>query len=93
MSHLIPKTRKARKNVLYSREEVVVLSKYKSEYKDRTTKPLRAHVLRNKILVDIVNYWDAEGTLPVDEETCIQWVKVTCFISDFRRDQQLTQLL
>ena len=77
MSNLIPDTRRPRQSVLYSREELVVLSKYKAEYKEQTTKALRAHVLRNKILVDIFNYWDAEGTLPSDEESCIQRVKVS----------------
>jgi hypothetical protein len=76
MSHLISNTRRPRQGTVYSREELVVLSKYKAEYKEQTTKPLRAHVLRNKILVDIFNYWDVEGTLPIDEESCIQQVKV-----------------
>jgi len=76
MSHLILTTRKPRRGALYSREEIAVLSKYKAEYKDQTTKPLRAHVLRNKILVDIFNYWDVQKTLPADEEACVDRVKV-----------------
>jgi hypothetical protein len=76
MSHLIPTIRKPRRDALYSREEIAVLSKYKAEYKDQTTKPLRANVLRNKILVDIFNYWDVQKTLPADEEACVARVKV-----------------
>jgi len=76
MSHLILTIRKPRRDALYSQEEIAVLSKYKAEYKDQTTKPLRAHVLRNKILVNIFNYWDVQKTLPADEEACVAWVKV-----------------
>jgi len=76
MSHLILTIRKPRRDDLYSREEIAVLSKYKAEYKDQTTKPLRAHVLRNKILVDIFNYWDVQKTLLADEEACVDRVKV-----------------
>ena len=84
MSHLIPTTRKPRRGALYSREEIAVLSKYKAEYKDQTTKPLRAHVLQNKILVDIFNYWDVQKTLPADEEACVDQVKVIKWLN--RRD-------
>jgi len=76
MSHLIPTTRKPRRGALYSREEIEVISKYKPEYKEQTTRALRAHVLRNKILVDIFNYWDVQGTLPLDEAVCVDRVKV-----------------
>ncbi len=77
MSHLVPKTKKPRRDAQYSREEIAVISKYKAEYKDQTTRPLRAHVLRNKILVDIFNYWDVQGTLPSEEALCVERVKVT----------------
>jgi hypothetical protein len=76
MAHLIPKTKQPRRGILYSRAEIVVISKYKAEYKDQTTRTLRANVLRNKILVDLFNYWDAEKSLPLDEVVCIQRVKV-----------------
>jgi len=33
-------------------------------------------VLRNKILVDIFNFWDVQGTLLADEEACVERVKV-----------------
>ena len=76
MADHIPTTKKPRRGALYSREEIKVISKYKVEYKDQTTKTLRAHVLRNKILVDLFNYWDDQGTLPSDEAGCMAWVKV-----------------
>jgi hypothetical protein len=81
MSHLIPSTKQPRRGAFYSREEIVVLSKHKAEYKDQTTRALRAHVLRNKILVDIFNYWDAQRTLPSDEAVCVQRVKVNNYMS------------
>jgi hypothetical protein len=76
MSHRIPTAKKPRRGAFYSREEITVLSKYKEEYKDQTTKPLRANVLRTKILVDIFNYWDVQGTLPLEEGQCGERVKV-----------------
>ena len=77
MAHRIPTTKKPRRGALYSREEIDVISKYKEEYKDQTTRALRAHVMRNKILVDIFNYWDVQGTLPSDEAVCGERVKVS----------------
>jgi hypothetical protein len=76
MSNRIPTTKQPRRGALYSREEISIFSKHKAEYKDQTTRALRAHVLRNKILVDIFNYWDAQGMLPSDEAVCVQRVKV-----------------
>jgi hypothetical protein len=76
MSNLIPTTRRPRQGTRYSREELVVMSRYKAKYKEQTTKALRAHVFRTKILVDMFNYWDKEGTLPLEEELCAEWVKV-----------------
>ena len=61
--------------LFYLQEEMKVISKYKAEYKEQTTKALRAYVLRNKILVDMFNFWDANGTLPTEEE-CMGRVKV-----------------
>jgi hypothetical protein len=77
MSNLIPPTKQPRRGALYSREEILVIAKHKADYKDQTTRALRAHVLRNKILVDIFNYWDSRGTLPSDEALCIERVKVS----------------
>jgi hypothetical protein len=54
---------------------MVVLRKYKDEYKDQTTTTLRANVMR-KIMVDIFNHWHVLKTLPSDEATCLEWMKV-----------------
>ena len=77
MAHRIPTGRKTRKDARYSRDEVKVMEKYKVEYKDQTTKALRAEVLRTKILVDIFNYWDKVGNLPADDNACVDRVKVS----------------
>lgn len=61
------------------RDEIAVISKYKSEYKEQTTRSLRAHVMRNKILVDIFNYWDQKGVL-LSEEAVLQRAKVNYYI-------------
>ena len=75
MAHLIPPAKQPRKGTFYSRQEIAILSTYKTEYKDQMTRPLRTHVLRNKILVDIFNYWDRQGIL-LSEEVVLQRVKV-----------------
>ena len=76
MAHLIPTTKPPRRGTLYSQKEIAVISKYKAEYKDQTTRALRANVLRNKILVDLFNYWLVQDTLPLDEAESMQRVKV-----------------
>jgi hypothetical protein len=77
MAHLIPTTKPPRRGTLYSREEIAVISKYKAEYKDQTTRALRAKVLRNKMLVDLFNYWLVQNMLPSNEAESMQRVKVT----------------
>jgi hypothetical protein len=76
MAHLIPTTKQPRRGTLYTRGELLVISKYKAEYKEQTTRALRANVLRNKILVDVFNYWDAQSMLPPNEVESMERVKV-----------------
>lgn len=66
---------------MYSKDEIAVISKYKDEYKEQTNKSLRSHVLRTKILVDMFNYWDAEGVLPDNDDECLMRVKVSTLSS------------
>ena len=76
MAHLIPTTKQPKQGTLYSKGELLVITKYKAEYKEQTTRALRANVLRNKILVDLFNYWDVQNTLPSNEVESLEWVKV-----------------
>ena len=76
MAHLIPTSKQPRKGTLYSREEIAIISKYKTEYKDQMTRPLRAYILQNKVLVDIFNYWDQKEGVLLSEEIVLQQVKV-----------------
>jgi hypothetical protein len=76
MAHLIPTTKQPRRGTLYTKGELLVISKYKTEYKDQTTRTLRANVLRTKILVDLFNYWDAQNMLPSDDVESMERVKV-----------------
>ena len=77
MAHLIPTTKQPRRGTLYTKGELLVISKYKAEYKEQTTRALRANVLRNNILVDLFNYWDAQNILPSDEVESMERVKVS----------------
>jgi len=68
MSLNIPKTRKPHRDALYSRDEIAIISKHKEEYQQQTTRALRGHVFKTKILVDIYNFWLAKGMQPVESE-------------------------
>ena len=50
-------------------------------------------MLRNKILVDIFNYWDVQGTLSADDEVCMEWVKVNNGTVKSERLENLTHSL
>jgi hypothetical protein len=80
MSLNIPKTRKPRKDALYSREELKIISKYKEEYREQTTREMRGHVFKTKILVDIFNFWLAEGSAPLEEAESVKRMKVTLIL-------------
>jgi hypothetical protein len=77
MSNPMPKPRKSRKDGHYSREEMEVISKYKQEYQEQTTRELRGHVFKTKILVDRFNLWLKQGRAPSTEEDSATRMKVT----------------
>ena len=71
-----PKQRRLRRDGLYTLEEKMVIHKYKQEYIMLTTRELRAQLLKEHILVDIFNYWTAQGNQPKDETESISQQKV-----------------
>ena len=77
MSNPIPKARKSRKDSRYSREEMQVIGKYKMEYREQTTRELRANVFKAKILVDLFNLWLKQGKVPDTEEDSATRMKVS----------------
>jgi hypothetical protein len=77
MSAIIPKARRPRKDALYGREELGVINKYKEEYRQQTTRELRANVFKTKILVDLFNFWLEQGRAPATEEDSINRMKVS----------------
>jgi len=81
MSTIIPNTRKPRKDALYRRDELEVLNKYKEEYRQQTTRELRANVFKTKILVDLFNFWLEKGRAPATEEESIIRMKVSQLIN------------
>jgi hypothetical protein len=76
MSHLIPDTRRLRRDAIYSREELKVIGKYKDEYKIQTTREARKHVMK-KILLDMFTYWDELGNIAADEEDNVERARVS----------------
>jgi len=71
---------KPRRGSRYTEAERKVLSKYKDEYRSKTTAQEREQLLKQKVLVDIFNYWfSKEGTFPSEEESK-QRVKVSYLI-------------
>lgn len=71
-----PKTRKPRGDAHYTREEILVINKYKEEYKEQTTRELRANIFKTKILVDLFNFWLEKGIGPKNEEESADRMKV-----------------
>lgn len=57
----ILKTRKARKDSYYNRQEMAVISVHKQEYLSQTNAEGRGQVFRHKICPDIFNHWEAQG--------------------------------
>jgi hypothetical protein len=70
-------SRRPRKDALYSQEEIEVIGKYKGEYKQQTTRELRAHIIKTKILVDLFNFWLEQGRAPTNEEESTTRIKVS----------------
>src|SRR5277367_2063159 len=61
---------KSRRGCRYTDEERTILSRYKDEYKGKTTAQEREQVLKQKLFVDIFNYWFfKEGAFPSEDET------------------------
>ena len=83
MSMPIPKTRKSRKDSRYSREEMQVISKYKQEYREQTTRELRGNVFKAKILVDLFNLWLEQGKAPDTDDDSANRMKVTQNINSY----------
>lgn len=73
--------RKPRKDARYSREEMTILIEYKEEYREQTTRELRANIIRTKILPRLYNFWVANGTGPKDENESENRMKVIQFTS------------
>jgi hypothetical protein len=73
---LLPKAKQPRKDAKYSADEIAVMNKYKEEYREQTSREMRAHVLKTKILVDLFNHWLDKGKIPDSTEEETQWVKV-----------------
>ena len=75
------KARAPRKDSRYSTDEKKVLEKYKHEYRKTTTPEERYDLLRNRILVDIFNYWYEKGevTPEIGEIALSERIRVTKF--------------
>jgi hypothetical protein len=56
-----------------------VINKYKEEYRAQTTRELRGHVFKTKILVDLFNLWLAQGKAPEREEDSAREMKVLAY--------------
>lgn len=77
------KARKPRKDALYTIQELQILSKYKTEYRQQTTRESRAQIIREKILVDLFNFWIEHGKGPVNGEESISRAKVRQHFTTF----------
>jgi hypothetical protein len=75
--------RKQRKDSHLSVEERQVINKYKEEYRSQTTRELRGDVFRNKIQVDMLDYWKTQGMDITDETETQNRIKVIVNTTDF----------
>jgi hypothetical protein len=76
MSSNPQKTKRPRKDAAYSCEEMDIINIHKEEYREQTTRELRANVLKTKILVDLFNLWVRQGKAPQDEGESVARMKV-----------------
>jgi hypothetical protein len=53
-----------------------VINIHKEEYKQQTTRELRANILKTKILVDLFNFWLRQGKAPQEEGESVARMKV-----------------
>jgi hypothetical protein len=91
---IFEKPRKPRKDILYSKDEVKVLSKYKAEYREQTTREMRMKIFRDNILPDIFNYWITQETAPTEEEESNTRVKVGLYYYKYDQvDERFVQEL
>jgi hypothetical protein len=60
---------KPRKGCRYTEEERAILSKYKDEYTAKTTAEEREQLLKQKVFVDIFNYWFSKEGAPSEEQS------------------------
>lgn len=72
-----------RKKGRYSKEEKAVLNKYKHDYRKTTTTEERFDLLRNRILVDIFNFWYAKGEVTPNIEPDVLSEKIKVMSKDF----------
>jgi hypothetical protein len=61
-------TRRPRRDCRYSAEEMKVLNQHKHTYRSQPTRELRGEIFRNRILVDMFNYWQSKGLEPDEDE-------------------------
>jgi hypothetical protein len=74
---LVPhKTRKPRKDALYGRDEMVILNRYKEDYRRLMTRELRGDLIRTQVLGDLFNHWTERGMAPITEEDSLARMKV-----------------
>jgi len=74
---------KQRKDSHLSVQERDIINKYKDEYRSQTTRELRGDVFRNKIQVDMLDYWNTQGINTTDETETQNRLKVTVNTTDF----------
>lgn len=76
MSSNLLKVRKPRRDGLYTAKEMEIINKYKEEYREQSTRELRADIIWTKILADLFNYWVDIGKAPNNEDEHVARMKV-----------------
>lgn len=71
------RTRRTRAVSLYPTEERQILNVHREDFRKETSADGRKSLFRNKVLVDIFNYWKAKGKAPQNEEASAAAIKVS----------------
>ena len=77
MSSEQEKTRKPRKDAIYSQEELAVINPFKDEYRQQTTREMRGNIIRQHVLNALFKYWTKVGKYPASPEESISRMKVS----------------
>lgn len=74
----VHRTRRTRRESIYTAAERRILKTYKEEYRQLPSADERASLFKSKILVDLFNHWVLQGKEPGNDLDSTAAIKVRC---------------